>query len=310
MTPYQMPLVLAFPGNEALADAIAGTVGAEYATIDLHEFPDSETRVTVSCAVAGRDVILACTLDHPNSKLVALYLAAANLRELGARRLLLAAPYLAYMRQDCRFNPGEGISAAYIGAWLSTFLDGLVTVDPHLHRIRTLDQVYRVPTLVVHAAAQVGRWIGQSVRNPVVVGPDSESLQWVSEVARATSCPYFVLSKVRHGDRDVEVQLPDKLVPGDYTPVLVDDIVSSGRTMIAAAHALRGAGFGEAVCVAVHALFPQAVYDELRHGGALRVVSCNTVTHPSNAIDLNHPLALGVRELLHGGNLQLVQGSA
>lgn len=310
MTPYQMPLVLAFPGNEALADIIAETVGAERAAVSLHEFPDSETSVTVACTVAGRDVILACTLDHPNSKLVPLYLAASNLRELGARRLLLASPYLAYMRQDCRFHPGEGVSAAYIGAWLSTFLDGLVTVDPHLHRIRTLDQVYRIPTLVVHAAAPIGRWIRQNVKNPVVIGPDSESLQWVSEVARTTPCPCFTLDKVRHGDREVEIRLPDHIAPGDYTPVLVDDIVSSGRTMIAAAHQLRGAGFGQAVCVAVHALFPQAVSDELLNGDALRVVSCNTVPHPSNAIDLNHAFALAVRGLLHGDHPQLMQGEA
>lgn len=309
MTPRQMPVVLAFPGNEALADAIAEAVGAERAAVRLHQFPDSETSVTVPCTAAGRDVILACTLDHPNHKLLALYLAASNLRELGARRLLLAAPYLAYMRQDCRFHPGEGVSAAYIGRWLSSFLDGLVTVDPHLHRIRSLDQVYRIPSLVVHAAAPIGRWIRQNVNKPVVIGPDSESLQWVSEVGRAAPCPYFTLSKLRRGDRDVEVCLPGDIAPGDYTPVLVDDIVSSGRTVIAAAHALRAAGFGQPWCVAVHALFPPAVYDELRQGDVLRVVSCNTVPHPSNAIDLHHSLASGVRELLHGGNPRPLRGS-
>lgn len=303
MTAGPAPLVLAFPGNEDLADALAVALGAERAALELHAFPDSETRITVPCTVSGREVILACTLDHPNDKLVALYLAASTLRELGAHRVLLAAPYLAYMRQDCRFHPGEGISAAYIGSWLSGFLDGLVTVDPHLHRIRTLDQVYRIPTVVVHAAAQVGRWIRQNVARPVVIGPDSESLQWASEVARTVPCPCFVLSKQRRGDRDVEVRLPGDMVHGDYTPVLVDDIVSSGRTMLAAARQLRAAGYSQPVCVAVHALFAQPVYDELR-GDALRVVSCNTVPHPSNAIDLHSLLALGLRELLDGGKAQ------
>lgn len=292
------PLVLSFPGNEQLADTLAGALLGERSALALHQFPDGETRVGVSRPVAGRDVVLACTLDHPNDKLVTLYLAASNLRELGARRVVLVAPYLPYMRQDKRFHPGEGVSASYIANWLSGFLDGLVTVDPHLHRIHHLNQIYRIPTRVVHAAEPLGRWIRARVAHPVVIGPDAESRQWVSEVAATVSCPYFVLNKIRHGDRNVEVRLGDVTQFLQCTPVLVDDIVSSGHTMMAAMEQLRAHGFSPAVCVGVHALLSQDTADQLRQQGAQAVVTCNTVRHASNVIDLHRPLAAAAADLL------------
>jgi len=72
--------------------------------------------------------------------------------------------------------------------------------------------------------------------------PDEESAQWVSEVSRGAGVPYAVLQKIRMGDRDVEVSVPDVQAWRNHTPVLVDDIISTGRTMIETlgAFAVRG----------------------------------------------------------------------
>lgn len=290
------PLVLGLPDNEVLAQGLAAQLGGAAEPLDVHRFPDGESRVRVPPGAAGRDVVLACTLDHPNARLVELYLAAATARDLGARRVLLAAPYLAYMRQDRSFHPGEGISAAHIGRWLSGFLDGLVTVDPHLHRIHRLDEVYRIPSRVVHAAGPIAQWLRPQLARPVLIGPDAESRQWVGEVAQALSCPWFVLDKLRRGDHDVAVHLPDVAALRDRQPVLLDDIVSSGASLLAAAGQLRSAGFGAPLFLCVHALCGAEVAERLNAAG--RLVSCNSVRHPSNAIDLHRPLALAVSELL------------
>ena len=290
------PLVLALPGNEALASAISESLGGETGAVSVRRFPDDETYLRVDATVAAREVILAATLDRPNQKLVDLYLLASNVRAGGASRIILAAPYLPYMRQDRIFNAGEGISAAHIGRWLSSFVDALVTMDPHLHRIHALSEVYSIPTRVVHGAPAIGRWIRENVFQPILIGPDEESGAWVSEAAQTAGCRYLILKKMRHGDREVSIAVPGVHAYMDYTPVLVDDIVSSGATMLETARRLHALGMASPVCVAVHALFAGEAYAQLKEVSE-RIVSCNTVTHPSNAIDVHRDIAMAVTSL-------------
>ena len=285
------PLILSLPGNESIADAIAVKSKAERAELTLRRFPDGEIYVRIETPVTGREVILVCTLHRPDEKILPLMLVAAAAKDLGALRVGLVAPYLAYMRQDRRFKPGEGVTSLYFARLLSTFIDWLVTVDPHLHRRNSLDEIYPVHTAVVHAAPRISEWIRTHVKNPVLVGPDSESAQWVRAVAGGAGAPYLVLEKMRRGDLDVEVSVPDAEQLRNHTPVLVDDIISTARTMIETIRNLRREGLAEPVCVGVHAVFSDDAYDELKEAGAAQVVTCNTISHSSNAIDLTDLLA-------------------
>jgi ribose-phosphate pyrophosphokinase len=290
--------VVALPGNEALAAELIKSLGAATGTLTLRSFPDGETYVRMHESVVGQEVVIACSLDRPDSRVVPLYLLGSSLREQGAARVLLAAPYLAYMRQDREFQPGESVSARHFARWLSGFIDGLVTVDPHLHRIHKLSEIYRIPVRVVAAASNIAHWIALNVASPLVIGPDAESAQWVAAVAGAAGCPYTVLEKRRRGDRDVEVSIPEVARWRDRTPVLVDDIVSTARTMIAAVSHLRSQRMAPPVCVAVHAVFAGSAYGDLRAAGAARIVSCNTISHVSNAIDVLPRVAAAVAELI------------
>jgi ribose-phosphate pyrophosphokinase len=291
-------VVIAMPGNEPLANELAARLSLERVAATVRRFPDGESHVRVEASVEGRDALIACTLDRPDDKLVPLLLLAAAVRETGARSVGLVAPYLAYMRQDRRFQPGETISARHVAAWISRHVDWLVTVDPHLHRIADLSQVYSVPARVVHAADSVAAWVRAEVRKPLLIGPDEESAQWVDDVARRAEAPFVVLTKTRRGDRDVEVSVPDVERWHSHTPVLVDDIVSTARTMIETVGHLRRAGLVAPVCVAVHAVFAQTAFEELRAAGAGDIVSCDTIHHPSNRISLAAAIAAGVSELL------------
>jgi ribose-phosphate pyrophosphokinase len=290
-------LILALPGNVELAASLEAGCAAEVGELALDRFPDGESYVRVGTAVDGRDVILACTLDRPDEKVLPLLLVAATVRDLGATRVGLVAPYLAYLRQDRRFRPGEGVTSRYFAELLSGFVDWIVTVDPHLHRLAALAAVYRVPALEVHAAPLLARWIRANVRDALLVGPDAESAQWVAAVAADAGVPHVVSTKVRHGDREVAVSLPE--IPGarERTPVVIDDIVSTGRTMIATVQQLGRLGMRPPVCIAVHAVFAGTAYDELLAAGAARVVTCNTIRHASNAIDVGGLLAAAVRDV-------------
>ncbi len=289
------PLLLSPVAGDPWAARLAATLGWEEGRLELRRFPDGETYLRFDTPPAGREVVLAASLDRPDPKLPGLLFAAATARELGAARVGLVAPYLPYLRQDCRFRPGEAVTARCFGHLLSGAVDWLVTVDPHLHRIASLGEVFAIPATAVPSAPVLAAWIAGNVPRPVVVGPDAESEQWVAAVAGLAGAPYRVLAKERRGDRDVSVGGADLSGLEGRTPVLVDDILSTGRTLVEAVRCLRAAGLPPPVCLVVHALFSDEAGAALREAGADRVVTANTVTHPSNKVDLAAAIAEACR---------------
>ncbi|EQB04114.1 MULTISPECIES: ribose-phosphate pyrophosphokinase [Sphingobium] len=291
------PIAFALPGSEALLQALCGALGAEMGSLEHRQFPDGETYLRIVSDAADRDVVLLCSLDRPDAKLLPLLFAADTLRELGARKVGLVAPYLAYMRQDVRFHPGEAVTSRTFAALLSRHLDWMVTVDPHLHRYHALSEIYRIPTQIVHAAPLVASWIKQNVARPLIIGPDMESEQWVAQVAADADTPFLVCEKVRSGDREVTISIPHASAYPDRQPVLVDDIASSGRTLAVAARQLIGMGFAPPDCAVVHPLFAGDAAQVL---GALvgRIVSTNTIAHATNEIDVVPTIVEAVHILL------------
>ncbi len=294
------PIVFYAARDGAFTDRLAQALQAERAALDLHRFPDGESLVRLDADVTGRTVVLCYSLARPDDKTLPLLFAADAARDLGATKVLLAAPYLAYLRQDRRFHAGEAVTSRTYAALLSTAFDGLVTADPHLHRYHALDEIYRIPTRVVHSAPLIAHWVATHVDRPLLIGPDSESEQWVAEVAAAAGAPWTVLQKIRRGDRDVEVSLPDVSPWHDRQPVLVDDIVSSARTMIQAVTSIRRVGLPAPLCIGVHALFATGAYEELLASQPARVLTCDTVPHPSNEISVVEPMARALEELMEG----------
>ena len=290
------PLLVAMPGNEAMAHKLAPMLAAEVGGIELRSFPDGETYLRFMSSLSDRTLVIVCTLDRPNEKILPLLFAAATARELGATKVGLVAPYLAYMRQDRRFKPGEAVTSREVARLVSDRFDWLVTVDPHLHRYGSLAEIYTIPTCVVHAAPLISQWIREHVSNPLIIGPDIESEQWVSAVAHDADAPYSVLEKIRRADRDVEISIRDMQHLDGRTPVLVDDIISSGRTMLEAVRLIMQPGAPKPVCVAVHGLFADLSDILLVQTGA-RVVTSNSVPHKTNDIDVAELVASAITGL-------------
>lgn len=291
-------MVFSLPGHEALGARLLEALNTEKGSLTVRQFPDGESYVRGETPCDGRDAVLAANLFQPNAQLLPLIYCVRAIRVLGARRVFLVTPYLPYMRQDARFKPGEVVTSRIFAKLLSDTVDGLVTIDPHLHRYTTLGEIYSVSTRVEHAAPAVAAWIQAHVNHPVIVGPDSESEQWVREVAEMAGAPFIVLAKTRRGDRDVEITVPPLEPWRDHTPVLVDDIISTARTMIETISHLKHAGYAKPVCIGVHAVFAGDAYAGLQGAGVADIVTCNTVDHPSNAIDLTNVLIEGVNCLL------------
>ena len=294
-----MPIIFAFPGYELLTDRIVTSYKKDQTDCQLgdctiHSFPDNESLVTIHTDVANKDIILVCGLDDADSKAMPLLFFTKLARELGAQRITLCTPYLGYMRQDTRFKQGQAITSAIFAKFVSSLVDRLITVDPHLHRYPSLDKIYTIPTTVVHAAPEIGKWIEANVEKPLIIGPDEESIQWVQAVAASAQAPFLVLKKIRHGDADVEISLPYIESYQDNTPVLVDDIISTAQTMIKTVEHLSKAKWIKStrrmnppVCIGIHAIFAGDSYANLQRAGVAKIVTTNTILHETNEIDIS-----------------------
>lgn len=285
-----VPIVFSLYNSAELSRSIVSKTGFESGKLLIHSFPDMETVVTIQSDVIGRDIILIVGLDDPNSKALPLIFAAETLRSLGAKNITLVAPYLPYMRQDAIFEIGQGITSHYFAKLISQYFDKLITIDPHLHRTHALADIYSIPNIVLHASNSIAQWIKLHIQNPVLIGPDSESLQWVEAIATLADAPYTTLNKIRKNDTDISVSLPDISQYHGTVPILVDDIISTGMTMLATINHLKNLHSTPPICIGVHGIFAQHAYENLLAAGAQRIVTCNTLSHPSNAIDISAEL--------------------
>lgn len=291
-------LLLGFPDYRPQAGALAAAAGIGYDEVEVHRFPDGESRVRLPVGLPRR-VVLCRGLDGPNAKLVELFLVARGCREQGVERLLLVAPYLCYMRQDKAFRPGEVVSQRVVGGLLAEHFDGLLTVDAHLHRVHRLaDAVPVSRALNLTATEPMACFLaGRFDTAPLLIGPDRESEQWVAAIGEHEGLDYRVASKERLGDRRVRMALPS----GPYRHrhlVLVDDIAGTGHTLEAAVRALRGRQPASISVLVTHALFLGDAVERLRALGVERIWSCDSVTHPSNALPLAGLLGRGLERLL------------
>ncbi len=287
-------LLLGFPDYGAQARALAQHAGLVFREIGVHHFPDGESRLRLPEKLPHR-VVICQTLDHPNEKLVDLLLAAAGARELGAQEITLVAPYLCYMRQDKAFHPGEVVSQRHIGALLARYFDRVVTVDAHLHRIADLGDVMpEIQALNLSPSREMARFIRQQLGSPCLIGPDSESCQWVEAIASEGDFEFAVARKQRSGDRQVRVLLPALPLQGRDV-LLLDDVASTGHTLEQAVQAALGQGAAEVSVLVTHALFVEEAETRLRDAGVSQIWSCDSVPHASNAISLATLLADAIR---------------
>ncbi|MGZ3408773.1 MAG: ribose-phosphate diphosphokinase [Xanthobacteraceae bacterium] len=279
------------PSAASDAARIAAKLHIPVHEIEVHHFPDGELRVTTGPAAAT--TIIYASLDQPNEKLLAILFAAEALRRNGATRLVLLAPYMCYMRQDAAFHEGEAISQKVIGRLLAGIVDRIITVDPHLHRTASIKDVFpgiEAETLSAMPAIADCLRAGKLGPRAIVVGPDAESLPWVRDLASLLGVDCAVAHKTRRGDRSVEISFANKEIFSGRPALLVDDIVSSGGTLIACAKALAAAGSTMIDAVVTHALFPAEMVADFNRAGIRTIRSTHSVPHPTNAIPLDDML--------------------
>ena len=286
-------LTLYFDDEKDAALRFAQAAGTPTAEVRRHRFPDGELKLQLPARLPEK-IFLYRSLVDPNEKLVELLFTAETARQLGAADITLICPYLAYMRQDIAFHEGEVVSQKIAGKFLASLFDSVVTVDPHLHRVATLEEAVPVTRPVVLSGAPLlGEHVVKARPGAFLLGPDSESAQWVATAAAAHGLEHATCSKIRRGDKDVEVQLPDADLKGKAV-VILDDVASSGRTLAKATQAALKAGAASVDVAVTHALFAEDALDIIRQAGVGQVWSTDCIRHSSNVVSIASLLAKAV----------------
>lgn len=276
--------VFGFAEQAEASERLARALGVPHRQISVRHFPDGESLVRADPAPAT--ALLYRSLDHPNEKLVEILLAASALRDSGASKVALIAPYLPYMRQDAAFHSGEAVSQRVIGKLLAGSFDALLTIDPHLHRTHSLFAIMPgIEAVSVSAAPLLASSIDKR-GDPLLVGPDGEARQWVKRVADRLRLEFILGRKERAGDREVKLSLPDAERARGRRAILIDDLVSSGTTLVAAARLLRAAGAEDVDALATHCLASEVDLQLLRDAGIASFRATDSVAGPVGTVSV------------------------
>lgn len=292
-----MMQVLGFPEYLPQAQRLAAALNIQLQEVYLHQFPDGESLLRLPTDLPEH-MIICRSLNQPNDKLIELLLCAKTAREQGVKRLTLVAPYLCYMRQDIANQPGEAVSQRIIGQMLAALFDDVLTVDPHLHRISRLNQAIPLDNAIsLTATDAIGDFLQQRFSHAVLLGPDSESEQWVAAIAEKIGFEYSVAEKVRQGDTQVLMTLADFDFQNKAV-VIIDDMASTGRTLAKATSLLLAAGAQQVYAAITHPLFCADAEAHIMQAGVQQIWSTDSISHPSACIHLGDILAQAIRKIL------------
>jgi ribose-phosphate pyrophosphokinase len=282
-------IVLGGSASTDLAGRVAKEMGVDPGRVELKRFPDGEKYVRVMEDVAGKDVAVIQSLYRtPDEFLLEYFLLVDALRDLGTRSIIGVAPYLAYARQDARFNPGEAVSCLATAKLIEAAgTTSFVTVDTHLHRLESVSKVFRVPARNISAMPLLGQYALEKLnpRKPVVIGPDAEAEPWAAATAKELDAEHTFFRKKRITSSKVEIDTGDVDLNG-RDAVFADDIISTGGTIAEAAVACRRKGARKIYALCTHPVLATGALERLRAAGVEKVVATDTIPSPVSEVSV------------------------
>jgi len=286
-------VVVSGTSNKEFAKELAKGLGIKYVKSTIHHFPDGELHVKVPGEKIDKLGIIVQSLAYkPNEYLLELLLLADDLRREGAKNVIAVIPYLAYARQDEEFTDGEAVAFLSVAKLLETYCDKIITVDTHLHRFHKISEVF-TKAVNVSAMGELGHYLKKkykSLKSPVVIGPDEESKQWAKQIAEIMGCEYDIFKKVRFSATKVKIKPKEKDLHGRDV-IIVDDIISTGGTIISAIKIAKKEGAKRIIVVCSHGLLMNNALKKIKNAGAEIVISTNTVLNVTSKVSAVHPVA-------------------
>jgi ribose-phosphate pyrophosphokinase len=279
-------IVVGGTNSKELAKSVARLIKAKYSELEKSNFPDGEMRLKYNEDLTDKNVVIINgMMPNPDEMLLESVFAIHAAKQLGAGKITFVAPYLAYMRQDKQFHAGECISAKAMAKMLDC-ADYVVAIDPHLHRIHRLQDIFHTKAKSITADRALADYIRKNHPKSIIIGPDIESSQWAKTIADSIGHESMILLKKRYSSTKVRTIVhgdPAKFKGRDV--VIVDDIISTGHTMIEPIKQLKKFGAKKITCMGVHGVFVKNSLQNLRKLGAV-VVSTDTIPNPVSKISV------------------------
>ena len=290
--------VLSGPSSVKLTENICSEMRIPGVKVEFKRFPDGEFYFRLLEDIEGEDLLVVQSLYPPQDQhIVELLYILETCRELGARKLIVYAPYLAYSRQDERYLPGEAVSAKILAKLIQDVgASELYTVDIHNRGVLSY---YRIPAYDLTAAEEIIKYfVSKGVENPLILAPDGEedAIRRAETAARAIGTDYDWLEK--HRDRQtgkiVTVEKPLKASGRDV--VIIDDIISTGGTAANAARILKKQGAKRVYVGVTHALLAEGALERLKAAGVEEVVGTDSIPGSVSKITTAPIIARKLRE--------------
>jgi ribose-phosphate pyrophosphokinase len=265
--------------HQALAQEVAELLGTELVPMTAYDFANGETFVRYERSVRGVDAFIIQAHPAPiNHWLMEQLLMVDAMKRASAKRITVVAPFFPYARQDKKHKGREPISARLVtDLYRVAGATRLMSVDLHTPQIQgffdgPVDHLWALPLLADHVASTFG------TENLTVVSPDSGRVRVADIWADRLATPLAIVHKRRDPDKPNQVQVNE--IVGDVSGrdcILVDDMIDTGGTILAAAKALKANGAAKVIVAATHGVFSNPAKERLSDPVIDSVVVTNTL---------------------------------
>lgn len=287
-------IVIGGSASMDLAKELASVMGCNYIQAATTTFPDGECYTRIDAEKLDDDVVIVQTTS-PDSKLIELLLLQDAVRRLGAKSITLVIPYFGYARQDRVFKPGEPESAKVMCQHLDMNCDRVITVDIHKEAVLNY---FNHPHKDLKAAPVIAEYFkGKGI--DMVLSPDIGAAGRAKMVGEVMGVPYDHLEKTRLSGTDVRIAPAKADVKGKKV-LIVDDMISTGGTIIAAAYALREAGAAGISVACTHGVFVNNAIEKFTGSSLDALLSCNTLNNPVSHISVASLIAEAIKDAQKG----------
>jgi ribose-phosphate pyrophosphokinase len=275
-----------FAGNSnlGLATKVAGHLGIALGRSLVGIFANNETRIRIEENVRGSDVFVLQSLSIPvDHHIMELLFMIDALKRASARRITAVVPYYAYAKQEKKMAGREPISAKVVANVIATAgVNRVLTIDLHAPAIEgffdiPVDHLRAAPILVQH-------FRDHSAEDIVVVSPDAGGVGRANDFRQRLGAPLAIIAKQRPRPDVAEVLDMVGDVRGK-TAIIVDDLISTGGTMVEAADVLKRRGAVDVLACATHAVFADGAVDLLLDSELSELVVTDTVPLPGDRRD-------------------------
>lgn len=280
--------VLAGPASKDLAKSVAKILGAKLIDVELKVFPDGESKVRIDGELDGKFVVIVQSTYPPvDTHLMQSLFMISKAMKMGAG-VCVVIPYLAYARQDKEFLKGEAVSMELVcSLFNSSGAKNLVTVDAHSQMALSY---FTISTYNVSAVPLLAKYFkSQKLVKPLAVSPDIGGSARAQEFAKIIGTPSIALPKFRDrstGEVTIDPNAPELKTARERDVILIDDIISTGGSIVKATEVLLKAGCRRVFVACTHALLLNGALEKIMNAGASEVVGTNTVPSQVSKVDV------------------------